>query len=131
MTHKNFPLALELDGEPVGKYAPYFLVGIANGRYFGGGMHLAPHAQLNDGLFDVVLVGDLTIPEKVHFVLKLYKGQIGDLEKVRFLRGTRLKISSKERIFIDADGELAGTSDAVFELLPSAVRLVKTTAADS
>ena len=33
---------------------------IANGRYFGGGMKIAPDADPPDGLFDVVALGDLT-----------------------------------------------------------------------
>ncbi len=126
LTHKNFPLELELDGEPLGDYARHFLVGIANGSYFGGGMHLAPQAKLDDGVFDLVVVGDLTIPEKIRFAVKLYKGQIGDMPKVRLLQGKRLTVRSKEYVFIEADGELAGMCDAVFELLPAAIELVRT-----
>ena len=131
LTHKNFPLELELDGKMLGAEAPHFLVGIANGSYFGGGMQLAPQAKLDDGLFDVVVAGDLTIPEKIHFAVKLYKGQIGELPKVRVLRGKHLEIRSQEHVFIDADGELVGTCNAMFDLLPAAISLIKTTGISS
>ena len=127
LSHDNSPLDIELDGHRISEHAPHFLVGVANGRYFGGGMQLAPQAKVDDGLFDVVIVGDLTIPEKIHFAFKLYRGQVGDLPKVCILRGKHLKISSKERVLIDVDGELAGTCNAEFKLLPAAIELVKTT----
>ena len=125
LTHKNFPLHIELDGTVIKKNMPHFLVAIANGSYFGGGMHLAPQARPNDGVFDMVLVGDLTLLEKVEFAIKLYKGKIGNLSKIHFLQGTRVKIISPVDVLIDADGEFVGMTNATFEILPSAIQLIK------
>lgn len=122
--YKNAPLRIELDGALLSENLPHYFVAVANGSYFGGRMHVAPDAKLNDGLFDVVLVGDLTLPEKIRFATKLYRGQAGQLRKIRLLRGTCLKVTSHDDVFIEADGELVGTTDALFEIVPSAIKLV-------
>jgi diacylglycerol kinase (ATP) len=87
-------------------------------------MHIAPGARLNDGLLDIVLVGDLTLPGKVYFATKLYRGKAGELRKVRMFQGRRLTIRSPSRVFIEADGELIGATDAHFEIIPSALNLL-------
>jgi diacylglycerol kinase family enzyme len=122
--YKNAPLHLELDGRIICTGVRHYFVAVANGRYFGGGMHIAPNARLDDGLLDIVLVGDLTLPEKVYFASKLYSGKAGKLRKVQMLRGHRLSIRSPHKVFIEADGELVGTTDAHFEVLPSALNVL-------
>ncbi len=122
--YKNAPLRIELDDEIISENTPHYFVAIANGNYFGGGMHIAPDAKVNDGVFDVVLVGDLTLVEKIKFATKLYRGKVGQLDKIRLFRGTRLKVTSDDGVFIEADGELVGKTDALFEIMPSCINLV-------
>jgi YegS/Rv2252/BmrU family lipid kinase len=122
--YKNVPLRIKLDGELISENIPHYFVAIANGRYFGGRMHVAPDAKLNDGLFDVVLVGDLTLAEKIRFATKLYRGKAEQLHKIHLLRGTRLQVTSDDIVFIEADGELVGTTNALFEIVPSAIKLI-------
>lgn len=122
--YKNVPLRIELDGKVIRENTPHYFVAVANGSYFGGGMHIAPEAKLNNGLFEVVLVGNLTLPEKVYFALKLYLGKADQLEKVQVFRGRRLTISSPSEVFIEADGELVGRTNVTFEIIPSAINVV-------
>lgn len=124
LQYKNSPLRIELNGTVLSERTPHYFVAIANGSYFGGKMFIAPNAKMNDGLFDVVLVGDLTLAEKVLFAVKLYKGETEKLPKVRVLQGTRLSVTSDEDVFIEADGELIGKTDALFEMVPSAINLM-------
>jgi diacylglycerol kinase family enzyme len=70
------------------------------------------------------LIGNLTLPEKVYWATKLYRGKGGDLRKVKTFRGRCLKISSPRKVFIEADGELVGTTDAEFEMVPSALNIL-------
>ena len=122
---KNFMMRVKLDGEVICDRQPVYFAAIANGRYFGGGMHIAPYANVNDGVFDVVLAGDFSLLEKVFKILpRLYTGKIGELKKIRMLKGKRLHISADHPLLIEADGELVGTTDALFEILPSAIRVV-------
>jgi diacylglycerol kinase family enzyme len=60
---------------------------------------------LNDGLLDVVLIGDLTLPEKILFAVKLYQGKVGQVKKVRICRGRRVNIRSRVKVFIEHDLE--------------------------
>jgi diacylglycerol kinase (ATP) len=121
--YRNAPLFVELDGQILSSQARQYFVAIANGTHFGSGMHIAPAAQLNDGIFDVVLVGDLTLPEKFYFAYKLYQGRSDELPKVRQYRGRRVTIRSPRPVLIEADGELVGATDVECEMLPAAVQL--------
>lgn len=122
--YRNTPMRIELDGTPIQTDSAYYFVTVANGRYFGGGMHIAPAARCDDGLFDVVLVGNFHLPAKFYFAWKLYRGRAADLRRVHMARGTRLTIQAAQPVFIEADGELIGTTDATFSLLPAALNLV-------
>ncbi|MDY0095685.1 MAG: diacylglycerol kinase family lipid kinase, partial [Candidatus Vecturithrix sp.] len=122
---KNFRMNVKLDGEILCEQRPHYFAAIANGRYFGGGIYIAPQARLNDGWFDVVLAGDFSLFEKIFkFLPHLYTGKIGELQKTRSLRGQRLHISADPPILIEADGELIGQTDVLFEMLPSAIQMV-------
>lgn len=122
--YRNAPLRIELDGAVLSEQTPHYFAAVANGTHFGGGMHIAPAARFDDGLFDVVLVGNLTLPEKFYFAYKLYQGQAGQLTKVRIHRGRHLRISSPRAVLIEADGELVGHTDAAFDLLPAAINVI-------
>lgn len=98
-------------------------VAVANGQFFGGGMHVAPHALLDDGLFDVVILGDLNFREILKGSRKLYKGTHLDQDKIRWLRGKKVIAESDDRVLIDMDGEQPGKLPATFEVLPKALRL--------
>ncbi|HEX8422486.1 MAG TPA: diacylglycerol kinase family protein, partial [Pyrinomonadaceae bacterium] len=69
---------------------------IANARYFGGGMKIAPEAKLNDGLLDVVAVGDLGALEILTNVYKLYLGTHLGMQKVRHTLARRIRASATD-----------------------------------
>jgi YegS/Rv2252/BmrU family lipid kinase len=122
--YRNAPLRIELDGRLVCEHTPHYFVAVANGQYFGGGMHIAPEACVHDGLLDVVMIGNLSLPEKVFFATKLYRGKAKELQRVNVARVRRVSIASPYPVFIEADGELIGTTDAHFEVLPSALNVL-------
>ncbi len=95
----------------------------ANGAYFGGGMFIAPKARLDDGLFDLVLLGDLTKPEIVVTLPRLYKGTHLSHPKVTLLHAKEVRVESRERALVQADGELVGMGPAVFRIIPQALRV--------
>jgi YegS/Rv2252/BmrU family lipid kinase len=99
---------------------------IANARYFGGGMKIAPEAKLDDGLLDVVAVGDLDTLRILTNVYRLYLGTHLGMREVQHARARRIQVSadnSSEQVLIEIDGELAGMLPATFEILPRALRL--------
>ncbi len=96
----------------------------ANCRYFGGGMQIAPDAEPDDGLLDVILVGDIS---KVDFVLnlhRLYRGTLGRHAKVEHLRARRIEITPVRTLPAEIDGEQPGTTPVVFEAVPGALDLI-------
>lgn len=100
-------------------------IAVANGRYFGGGMQIAPNADPADGLLDIVIVGDFGRLEGIVNLPRLYRGTHITLPKVRVLRARRLEVDAPEPVGVETDGELAGTTPAVFEVVPSALRVLE------
>jgi len=114
---------LEVDGHPVRRLR-IANVCVSNGRYFGGGMKIAPDAKLNDGLFDVVAIGDLSRMEILANAYRLYTGTHLSLEKVGAARSARVKagcVSDGVTVPIEVDGEVLGQLPASFEILPTAL----------
>jgi YegS/Rv2252/BmrU family lipid kinase len=96
---------------------------VAVGRYLAGGMKITPDAEPDDGLFDVLLIGDVTKTELVRVMPKLYRGTHLPHPKGEVLRGTSVSIEADEPMPIQLDGEQPGTTPARFEIVPSAIRL--------
>lgn len=99
---------------------------IANARFFGGGMKIAPDALLDDGKFDVVSIGDLSALEIFTNGYKLYLGKHLSMQQVAHIRAARIvaqPFNESEIIKLEADGELIGHLPATFEILPKALRV--------
>ena len=96
---------------------------VANGVWHGGGMMLAPDAQPDDGRFDVVLIGDVSKLDFLTTAPKIYKGRHVAHPKVDVLRSTRVGVDAGERLPIEVEGEQVGTTPAVFEVVPGALRI--------
>lgn len=96
---------------------------VANGRYYGGGLKPAPEAEPDDGLFDIVTIGDIGFLEVVMNLRKFTKGTHLSHPKISHWRAKRVEASSDERVLIEMDGEVIGTLPASFEVLPMALRV--------
>ena len=119
--NKNLQITIDEDIKINGKKS---CVVVANGKYFGGGMLVAPNAELDDGLFDVVILGDFTKLEFLANFPKIYKGTHLEHLKVDCYRGRKVRISSSERVLIEFDGEQPGIIDAEFEIIPKAIKVL-------
>ena len=123
MTHRNTPVEIRLDGAPVLRRR-IRTVAIANGAYLGGGMWMAPQARVDDGQFEVVTIGDIGRWLGIRSLPMLYRGTHGRLAQVEFARAKRVEIRAEVPIGIEADGELAGTTPAVFEIVTGALHVI-------
>ena len=97
---------------------------VSNGSYFGGGMHVAPEASLNDNLLDVVVIGDIGKFELLKALPMVYKGTHGNHPKVNIEKAANVAVESSERVLVHADGELLGEGPASFWLMPAALSIV-------
>jgi YegS/Rv2252/BmrU family lipid kinase len=125
--YKNANVRLTLDGRPP-KEGKIYTVAVANGRYFGGGMKVAPEARLDDGLFDVVTLGDYGFSDLLLRGLDVYSGKHIHGPKVTVHRARRVEAEPLDgdgsaEVLIDVDGEQPGRLPATFELLPGALRV--------
>ncbi|MHB8469703.1 MAG: diacylglycerol/lipid kinase family protein [Gaiellaceae bacterium] len=96
---------------------------VANGRWHGGAMKLAPGAEPDDGLFDVVLIGDVTKLDFLTTAPKIYRGTYLAHPKVDLVRSSEVTVDAPERLPIELDGEQVGTTPARFEIVPAALRI--------
>ena len=97
---------------------------IANGKYFGGGMKVAPEALVDDGVFDIITLGDLSKLELIKSFPLIYDGKHLSHPKVKMYRGSKVKVRSNGEGLIEVDGEIPGSDDAEFELLPKVLNIL-------
>jgi YegS/Rv2252/BmrU family lipid kinase len=100
------------------------LVFVANARYCGNRMHVAPTACVDDGLLDVLAVRELSLIEVLPKLLKLYRGRILGDPAVRHLRAARVSIETDPPAIVQADGQLLSQTPAEFSVLRQALRVV-------
>ncbi len=99
-------------------------IAIANGRYHGGGMLVAPDAVTDDGLFDVTIIGAMSLPLVFWHLPKLYTGGIKRIRQVSMSTGRRVIASSEQRVLLDIDGEQPGTLPAELSIVPGAITMI-------
>jgi len=118
----NTDVVVELDGGEVRSGRMHDVI-VANGQWHGGGMWLAPEAEPDDGLFDVVLIGDIEKVEFVKAVGRIYRGTHLTHPKVDLVRSARVRVDAPEHLPIELDGEQVGTTPVTFEVVPRALRV--------
>jgi YegS/Rv2252/BmrU family lipid kinase len=118
---KNVHLRIRVDEESRDALMEDTIVAV--GRYLAGGMMITPDAEPDDGLFDVLLIGDLTKVELLRVMPKIYRGTHLPHPKGELLRGSTVSIEADEPMPIQLDGEQPGTTPVRFEIVPAAIRL--------
>lgn len=120
-------LSVAIDDQPATE-AEIALVAVANGRYFGGGMMIAPDAEPDDGMFDIVILKGTSKQVLLKDLRLVYRGLHRDHPSIDIARGRRVMVElgpeSSDPVLLDVDGEAPGRLPATFEILPKALRLV-------
>jgi diacylglycerol kinase (ATP) len=96
---------------------------VANCRYFGAGMKICPEAEPDDGLLDVLLIGDITKADLVRTLPKIYRGTHLPHPKAELLRGAVVSVEADVPLPAELDGEQPGTTPVRFDVVPGALRL--------
>lgn len=89
-----------------------YLVAIANGPIFGGGMVIAPQAKINDGIFDAVLVKSASFFSFLKGLFLVFKGKHLNHPAIVSSRGENFEISAEKQFYFEMDGEDHMTSKA-------------------
>lgn len=95
---------IELDDRVISTQA--MLIAIGNGSSYGGGMRVCPDANLQDGLFDVMILRPVSIPEFIRVFPKVYSGKHIHHPEVDVYRSKRVRIEADTVAY--ADGERIG-----------------------
>lgn len=99
---------------------------IANARYFGGGMKIAPDAKLTDGKLDIISIGDLSAMKIFTSAPRIYTGSHLSMPEVSHALARKITVRAADRtaeVALEVDGELPGRLPATFQIVPEALRV--------
>ena len=120
--YRNKNISLTIDGSTTERKICTVLM--SNGKYGGGGMFATPDADPADGLLDVLIIGNLSKPDLLWSLPRVYKGTHLTHPKVMIERAREIEIKSAEPISLQADGELLGELPARLYILPAALNII-------
>jgi diacylglycerol kinase (ATP) len=121
-TYKNHQIHLTLDGQKEDR--KICTIVMSNGKYGGGSMLIAPKADPSDGLFDVLIIGDISKPDLLWSLPRIYNGTHLTHPKVTLKKAKEVAIYTDKKMSIQADGELLGEGSARFSVLPSVLNIL-------
>jgi YegS/Rv2252/BmrU family lipid kinase len=120
----NKPMRVLVDGELVEDVCQSVVV--ANCRFFGSGMQMAPMAVPDDGELDVIVIGDVGRFYSISKLQAIRSGRHlrdGD-PRLHVLRGRSVQVESPQEVLLDVDGEQPGMLPATFEVMPGSIELI-------
>ncbi len=121
MNYANKDIRLNLDGEE--SHMRVNSVIVCNGCHAAGGMYIAPHASPDDGLFDVIVIGDIGKLEFLANVPRVYRGTHLKNRHVSSYRAREVCVETEDRVLVQADGELVGQPPVSFRIMPRALKI--------
>ena len=121
-THPNQSIRFRIDDGPEEEICSRLGL-LANGRYFGGAMHAAPEAKMDDGLLDLLMLKEISVAKFLWHLPKIYKGTHLKIPEIFFQKVRKFTAESSEQVILDIDGESPGYLAATFEVLPKILNL--------
>jgi YegS/Rv2252/BmrU family lipid kinase len=121
-TYRPRQMRVIIDGQL--REGPHLVVIAANGTHFGSGMHVAPNAKLDDGLFDIVVGGDLGRWASLVALAKLYRGSHVDGRTILAFRAPSLDVELFEPLPMQADGEASRVSALHVRMRPRSLTVL-------
>lgn len=97
---------------------------VANGKYFGSGLGIAPHAKTNDGKFGLVIAADISLWDYITNIGTVRKCEIVKHPQMQYHSVTDIEVSANEPMAIDMDGEFIGYSPMRVQVLPNALNFL-------
>jgi YegS/Rv2252/BmrU family lipid kinase len=101
-----------------------YSISVANNSTFGGGMRIAPSAELDDGLFDIVAIGEIGKLRYLSNLPKVFKGTHVDADEVSVFRAPRLELTASRPFPVYADGEHLTDLPVSLRMLPRALGVI-------
>jgi YegS/Rv2252/BmrU family lipid kinase len=101
-----------------------YTIAVANSKAYGGGMYVAPDAELDDGEFDIVAIGEVGKLRFASNLPKVFKGTHVEAEEIQVFRAKRLELSASKPFAVYADGEHLTDLPASLRVLPRALSVL-------
>ena len=120
--YRNVPVSIRVDEREIHMSSNLMIV--ANGKFAGGGMMLAPHAEVDDGLLDVILTDSASRLDVIKQLPRIRRGGYLTSPRVTELHARKVSIDSKTPLPIDLDGEMVGYTPSSVEVLPAGIRFL-------
>lgn len=121
--YKSFNSLITINGKQYNKRT--LLIAVANGKYYGGGMKIAPKANINDNKFEVYHVDNASPLRIIYLFPRLIKGTHEGIKEVTYYSADMVTISSTKGFTLNIDGEILKAKEATFEILKEKLKLVK------
>lgn len=121
VTYENKSLTIKTDGSK--EYMKICTVIIGQGKFGGGGMMMTPKADISDGFFDVLIVGNLDKYDLLRSLPRIYRGTHLIHPKVKLIKARTVELYPDDAMSIQADGEIIGESPGLFTILPSILNI--------
>jgi diacylglycerol kinase (ATP) len=112
---------ITIDGERISRLA--YLIAAANGRFYGGGMMIAPTADPSDGLFDICIIRSMPRPRLIANLSKVYGGGHIDDPFAEMHRGRVVTVETDVPVHCQADGEVVAASPVQFRVSAQKIRV--------
>ena len=97
---------ISIDGKS--RSSKYLLIAIGNGKCAGGGFYLTPEAKVDDGVLDLCLIDEMSVPRILNLMPRVMRGKHRGFGGVAFSRGRMIGIRSEDSFFVHGDGEMVG-----------------------
>jgi len=121
-SYQNKQVTVRFDGQELTGKANAVVA--CNGRFFGGGMKVGPHASPDDGLLDLIFIGDVNRLELLLNMPRLYAGTHLSHPKIQYFQVTEVEVDTDEELFVEAEGERLGTAPARLKIVPDALWII-------
>ncbi len=123
MDYKNKKVSITFDHEQKIEFTTINIV-VANGQFCGGGMKFLPDSSLDDGLFDILLIGDLSKADFFRLIPKVYSGLHLRDPKINVKKAKNVLIESEYKLKLDFDGEWDGYTSASYDVVRNTIRII-------
>lgn len=123
LSYRHRSVQATIDGKAFSGRIMNFVV--ANGKYFGSGMGIAPDAEPGDGLFELVILGKISLLDYARNITTVKACKAVIHPELTYTKAREIEVHSEEGpMAIDMDGELAGYSPMKISIVPSALKII-------
>jgi len=119
--YRSQPVTVTVDG--ASREHMTFLIAVGNSRYYAGGMLMCPEAGLDNGLFHVIWVRQLSRLAVLPLLARVFRGSHVKHPAVETFLAAELTVTGPQHLLVHADGEIIGHLPATFSIVPEAIRV--------